>query len=376
MPHHRYHVHMICDNSDQSIHALHDALVIFFENKAHVTRDLSTVSPETASYSWRCINRCDFVFVLLGNQYGKLNNTGVSQLHISYLNAKTKNKPLFVFIHNDKNSTERSRQLNDLITLISEQNQNIQHINASTNLPVLLDVLYHTLVHESLKEKDTADDVAYLEEPKIHTDVPVEAIKTDTKADILQLKPELSADKHSLHEPSDRLTEERHTSSKNNPLKDTESKHAFSREKVSTRQQQEMLGSCSKTTPALHEEITLNCTAHAFRGGALIEAVFMATVTWYDILISLRHVGTAFSSQRFWRALNELIQAQAMPAVKLSDPEVHAISRCQVTKADMLWVQETLEQAGWMIKIEAHGSKELWQLGKMGHGTAHQRSAL
>lgn len=375
MPHHHHHhVHMICDNSDQSIHALHDALVMFFENKAHITRDLCTVSPDTASYSWRCINACDFVFVLLGNQYGKLNNTGVSQLHISYLNAKTKNKPLFVFIYDDENSGERSRQLSDLITLVSEQNQNIQHVNASTNLPVLLDVLYHTLVHESLKEKDLADDVTYLEEPIVPTSSSFESLKAESKADMVQ--PESLHSRHSLHEHSDpklffeHLAEERPTLNEKN----SDFKHPFSHEKVSSRQEHEMMGS-RKTPPVLHDEIVLNCTAHAFRGGTLIEAVFMATVTWYDILISLRHAGTAFGSQRFWRALNELIQAQAMPAVKLSDPEVHAISRCQVTKADMLWVHETLEQLGWITKIEAQGGKEMWQLSKMGHATPPPQSS-
>lgn len=87
-----HHIHLICDSQDAKLFAWHDALTMLFDERVRITRDLFIMNSQTANYSWRCINQCDFVFVLVGECYGTVNASGVSQLHISYLNAKTKNK--------------------------------------------------------------------------------------------------------------------------------------------------------------------------------------------------------------------------------------------------------------------------------------------
>lgn len=276
------HIHLICDSTDSTLYELQDALVMFFEDKAVITKDLFTTNAETANYSWRCVNACDWVIMLVGNSYGQLTNTGVSQLHISYLNAKTKNKPISVLV---RPSEDRPRQLADLLAVINSQNQDIHQLQTTTALAPLLETLYQT--HKPTPDTDEGKP---------------------TTTDWV------------LPEPT----------------------------------------TIQKVAPHLHDEILLSCQAHAFRGGTLIEVGFMASTTWHQLLSALAQLAT-FSSQTLWKTLNELVSSQAMPTIQLSHPDVHAISRCQVGKADVLWLQEELHQVGWISKPNG-GQKPAWQL--------------
>lgn len=286
MPNHRHHIHLICDSQDESLYPLLDALAIHFERHAHLTKDLFLVGSESANYSWRCIHDCDCVFMLIGQSYGELNNTGVSQLHISYLNAKTKNKPIIALITGDQ---DRPRQLTDLIQVVKEQVSHIFYVNDSTKYQQLLadiyDVVENTVSPTPKASKNTLNTLL--------SELP------NSPASLPKLDPTLG-------------------------------------------------NTSTKTAPSLQDEVLLNCNAHAFRGGTLIEVGFMATTTWRAILSSLDK-SLAFNSQGLWRLLNTLITPQAMPAVQRSHPMVHAISRCQVTKADIVWVQDELQSSGWII---------------------------
>ena len=273
LPTHRHHIHLICDAKDPSLYGLQDALTIFFEQRAFLTKDLFGTTSEAANYSWRCINNCDCVFVLLGESYGSLTNTGVSQLHISYLNAKTKRKPMAVFV---LETSERPRQLSDLLAMIKEQVTQVHNITPSTDLALLFTDAYEIATIDKL-----AVSAPIVNKPKVST-----------------ISPRL--------------------------------KH--------------------KTPVNLADEVLLNCTAHAFTGGTLIEVAFMAKTKWQSILHALQQHGISFSIQGLWRVLNDTITPQAMPAVKHLYPDVHAISRCQVTKADVLWVEDELLNANFIAK--------------------------
>lgn len=298
MSSHRPHIHIICDNKDTSLYPLLDALAIHFEPHAYLTRDLFLVGSESANYSWKCINECDYVIFLIGMSYGELNNTGVSQLHISYLNAKTKNKPIAVFVTND--DSNRPRQLLDLIQVVNTQVECIYPIAQSTNIKHLLIDLDKNFIkpHKSKKTESTPHKTKSTNETLSF--LPSSTGKSDTTPTKTKLNPQ--------------------------------------------------------------DEVLLNCTAHAFRGGTLIEATFLATTTWQAILASLDNA-LAFNSQGLWRALNTLVTPQAMPAIKATQPTVHAISRCQVVKADMLWVEEELQMAQWIAPTPTStGTKSTWYM--------------
>ena len=88
----RYHAHVIKVADEQPLASAQ--LALFFEQQAFLTQDLAVISTDTINYSRRCIEKCDFVIMLIGDSYGQTNMSGVSQMHLSYLTAKAKRKPL------------------------------------------------------------------------------------------------------------------------------------------------------------------------------------------------------------------------------------------------------------------------------------------
>lgn len=330
MPTHRHHIHLICDPNDSSLHSLKDQLAIFFEQRAFLTQDLHAIGPESSGYSWRCINNCDFVFLLIGSHYGALTNTGVSQLHISYLNAKTKNKPLVALILSATQAPNRSKQLSDFITVITKQVSHIHHLNQETDIAVLLMDIYHTLVDSATSPLG----------------VNLDAIPESNKiSPSITNKPNPAA----FFQPTPKSLSRLPSHGSKSSVPKIAYEHALT-------------PLTNNAHPSIKDQVLLKCTAHAFKGGTLIEVGFIAATTWQAILIALIKTGMSFSIQGLWRILNDIVAPQAMPVVRLSHPDVHAISRCQATKADVMWVQEQLLSANWITKSPASiNNKETWR---------------
>lgn len=64
------------------------------------------------AYSRRQIEDCDYVLLLLGSQYGELSASGIGYMHLEYIYAVTKQKPIIVFMHDqpDKRVLELQEQ--------------------------------------------------------------------------------------------------------------------------------------------------------------------------------------------------------------------------------------------------------------------------
>lgn len=316
-----HHVHLACVANDVSQMAIRDSLTLFFEKEARLTTDLTLNIPAAASYSWRCINECDYVIVLIGNSYGELNHSGVSQLHISYLNAKTKNKPMVVLIHSnegDRHKAELSSQLKDFIGIIERQVSSLWHYDDHTDFSVLFDMVYRDL----LRQRRALDE-------------PISEFKELLQSHhIKRVNPSRYND--DITKMGDSLNME------------------FSFDAETTKRK-------LMSNIDIDGELLVNCTAHAFRGGSLSEVVFVASLIWRDILTALTMLTPVFSSQSLHRCLNELAAEQALDLVAKIQPDVHAISRCQVSKMDALWAQEQLAITGWITSVD-NGGKEGWKI--------------
>ncbi|MDO5768035.1 MAG: DUF4062 domain-containing protein, partial [Psychrobacter sp.] len=144
MPNRRYHIHIAC-TADISP-SLMDSLTLFFEPKAFLTRDLLTNQTQTAAYSRRCIDSCDYVLLVATDSYGERNNTGVSQLHLSYVYAKTKNKPMTALIKTHLATEPLSRQLKDFIDLVAQHIPHCHYFDDQSNIDELLNTAYEALL--------------------------------------------------------------------------------------------------------------------------------------------------------------------------------------------------------------------------------------
>ena len=67
-------------------------------------------TPLSTSIARRQIDDCDYVVLLLGSQYGEQSVSGVSYLHLEYIYAVTKQKPIIVFMHDAPESRDAALQ--------------------------------------------------------------------------------------------------------------------------------------------------------------------------------------------------------------------------------------------------------------------------
>lgn len=313
MLNHRYHVHVACVADDPLLVGALDDVAIFFESRAFLTKDLALSRAETASYGWRCVNAADAVLVVVGNRYGKPNATGVSQFHVSYTNAKAKNKPVLVFVHQDAKRSDDQKLTDFLALLRLQEGENVHYFDGKSNVVKMLEVAFNALDFNKSKGW--------------------QAVGASVKTALL------TPPKPSGLEPK--------TDVKNEPQE--------------TSRPRRMGGETTSLKPALvlDGEFLVNCTAHAFRGGTLIEVSFVMPLKWRQVVSMLPNVVSPFSEQVLGRVLNEVIdKGAASYIVSRQYPDVHAVSRIQVSKSDVLWVLDELELAEWIVSVN-QGS--LWQ---------------
>lgn len=80
--------------------------------------------------------------------------------------------------------------------------------------------------------------------------------------------------------------------------------------------------------------------------------------------MTLMRIPSTFSSYGLQNAINRLITAKAEVDIKKEMPNVHAVSRCQISQADINNLQRKLVSANW-IQLMTYGtrvSQELWKL--------------
>lgn len=292
MSNYRYYIHVACVVDDPSIQLAQDDLSVFLEDKAFFTNDLLVVN-HANNYSRRCVNDCDAVIIIVGHEYGEIGQTGVSQLHLTYTNAKTKNKPILIFVSNEAHGEKRDRRLLDLIaSMESQYHQHIWHFNAYGELRPILNEAFNSLnlgrgkwyCGDCCGSANHADTASH-----------------DVSENIgLSCKPELD------------LTAVKPTS--------------------------------------LDEELSVECSAHVFEGGTLIEVGFVFVLTWRHVVRALLALNAPFSEPSMLRYLSELIdKAKADHIILTKHPQAHAISRHQIKKSEITRIRQGLQSAEWIV---------------------------
>lgn len=313
----RYHIHVVCVPSDQTL--VLDRVAIFFQTRAFLTYDVSSELPRAALYGRQCIDDCDYTIVVLGETYGATHNTGVSQMHLSYLSAKAKLKPMLILIKTHQEDIEVSPQLRDFTRLIEKQTSGVYYYASTTNIDQLLSYAYGDMVesYPSLgwtREKTPSDS---LSKPRATTPYNPLTSSATTKAKLVTSQPEVD-------EIFDSLTKELN----------------------------------------LTDTFDFQYGAQAYEGGNLTDVTMSLSCTWQEILYALVRIPISFSSYGLQSCMNRLITTKADHDIKKMMPNVHAVSRCQIIPNDLLRMQRLLVAANW-IQLTASGtrtSQELWKL--------------
>ena len=143
MSNNRYHIHIVCADNDQLLFL--NSVAIAFQARAFLTYDVSSKLPKASLYGRQCIDACDYALVLIGESYGTTQLSGVSQMHLSFLSAKAKMKPLLILIKAHDEGTIISRQLQEFTRTVENQAEHIHYYDSNTDIDQLL-----TLAHEDM----------------------------------------------------------------------------------------------------------------------------------------------------------------------------------------------------------------------------------
>ncbi len=322
----RYHVHIICVAHEQAL--VLDALAVFFQPRAFLTYDISPKLPQASLYGRQCIDSCDQTVVIIGNSYGVTQNLGVSQMHLSYLSAKAKLKPMLVFIKKQSEEDNINRHLQDFTRLVQEQSENVYHYDETTNIDQLLTSAYHLLLakHQALPSWTKSDESIKETSETTQLTQDSQSVKTGTTADITQPP----YHNKMVMEPLD-----------NRGITDNVTQSID-----------------------LSESFTIKYSAQAYEAGNLTDIVMTMNLTWQQVLRTLARLPGTFSNYGLQGCLNRLIAAQTEQDIKQKMPNVHAVSRYQIAQDDLNKLQRALIAANW-IQLTTSGvktSQELWKL--------------
>ncbi len=316
MPNRRYHIHIICADNDQLL--VLDSLAIFFQARAFLTYDVSSKLSKASFYGRQCIDSCDYAVMIVGDSYGTVQKNGVSQMHLSYLNAKAKLKPLIVLVKNHSPDAVISRQLQEFIKLVTKQDNQLHYYDTEEDIePLLVQAHYNAVANNKMIGGWVrANDEENTTSKKVMYEKPVDILPSTTEVE------------------------------NNSP--DDES---FISDKVSE-------------PIELTEFFEIQYSAQAYEGGNLTDVTRSLTLSWHEILMTLMRIPSTFSSYGLQNAINRLITAKAEVDIKKEMPNVHAVSRCQISQADINNLQRKLVGANW-IQLMTYGtrvSQELWKL--------------
>ncbi|MEN6671276.1 DUF4062 domain-containing protein [Psychrobacter sp. B38] len=347
MPNRRYHIHVICADNDQLL-AL-DSLAIFFQARAFLTYDVSSKLPKASLYGRQCIDSCDYALMLIGNSYGAVQKSGVSQMHLSYLNAKAKLKPLIILIKNHQDGNI-SRQLQEFIKLVMRQGNQIYYYDKEEDIDQLLvQAYYNTLSSHKVEGGWARGGEEMIEFSRLTL--------SERFADLLSMNKKLNKD----NVPKSDSVDE--SSAKDLTLKSSSVEEGLI--KTEDADVPILADADSVAKPiALLESFPIRYSAQAYEGGNLTDVIRTMTLTWREVLVILMRIPTTFSSYGLQNVINRLIASKAERDIKKDMPNVHAVSRCQIFQDDLNQMQRQLVDANW-IQITTYGTRvtqELWKL--------------
>ncbi len=322
MPNRRYHIHVVCADNDQTL--VLDRVAIFFQMRAFLTYDVCSKLPQATLYGRQCIEACDYVLMIVGDSYGTTQSTGVSQMHLSYLNAKAKLKPLLILVKNQHENADVSRHMQDFRRMVEQQAKQIYYYDTNTYIEKLLTEAYDDMLSSyGSKEGWVRADKEIVKSNKQAVSAPYSRFLS-AKAFIKQdgVKQDSSV------------------------VKDTDNC--------------DILNSPINLTDTLEVQYS----AQAYEGGNLTDVTRLMTLSWQEVLHSLTKIPATFSSYGLQSCINRLIAPKADYDIKEHMPNVHAVSRCQIAQSDLNNLQRLLVAANWiqLTTYSVQVSPELWML--------------
>lgn len=276
-------------------------------------------TPLSTAFARRQIDDCDYVVILLGSQYGEQSVSGVGYMHLEYIYAVTKQKPVVVFMHEDPSSRDLS--LHDASPQLCEKFNEFRKL--------LQNEVDQVFTYRSLRDLEMA---VRLNMPQMLERYPVTG----------WVRPQNS---QSLHDEIDRL----------------KAKNAQLQTEVSGRQADPFL---SVPKVSMHEIFSFEYRMHAYQDGNFKELKIQKKLTWGQLLTILGSTFVNPTPEEFFsKRMNEYLNETGLDDARIEMPRAHAVARSQMNIRALHSLKMQMRQNDWIVPNGRDDRQRLlWQI--------------
>lgn len=310
----RYHVH-VCYATDDLV-SERSILMQKMAKRCFFTWSLLDTSAMNTNYSRQQIDECDYVFFLVGSQYGSLAASGVSYLHLDFIYANTKQKPMLALLL--ENPSKSLAEPEDL----AQHNKNVYN---QRKLKDFRDSIINTCdnVYEFTSNADFANQLNTGFNHLVESHVCHGWTPSNTAGNVKNL-----------------------TSPSGMNTADNSGEFAA-------------LG-IEKTQ--LQDTLTLKYRVQAFKDGNFKEMYLHEEMSWGTLLsIIADAIRMPANEDVIAKTLHEYLDAGALEKVRKTMPEAHAAARSQINSKDVQTIKLQLAANDWLTTADytASGKKLL-----------------
>ncbi|MEC7118786.1 MAG: DUF4062 domain-containing protein [Pseudomonadota bacterium] len=320
----RYHVFISTTEAD--MHAERVVLSQTLVSQGFFSWGLEQRTPLTTAFARRQIDDCDYFVLMLGSRYGELSASGVSYMHLEYIYAVTKQKPILVLMYEAPEN--RSEQYQD-----SSQEGRIKFLDFRRQLQRERDMV--------MTFRDTRDLEMALRHtmPQLLNRYPAQGWVRPNQQQVQQLQEENEQLRQKLIQLE------------SNPVR---------------RPQDHRIPELPQVQG--DEEFVFDYKVHAYQDGNFRELRPQRHMTWNDLLVV---IGPGFSpampEDSFARIINEYLNQTALADVREVMPRAHAVARSQVNIRALHMIKTQFKNNAWIVPIGRDDRHRiLWELSTNG----------
>ncbi|MBP8099385.1 MAG: DUF4062 domain-containing protein [Acinetobacter sp.] len=276
-------------------------------------------TPLSTAFARRQIDDCDYVVILLGSAYGEQSVSGVGYMHLEYIYAVTKQKPIIVFMHEEPSA--RDGALHDDKPELREKFQEFRKL--------LQNEVDQVFTYRSMRDLEMA---VRFNLPQMLERSPVLGWVRPQNIQVLQ-------------------DEIDHLKSKLEQLETEAGKR-------------EVDPFLSLPKVSMHEPFSFEYRMHAYQDGNFKELKIQKKLTWAQLLSIL---GTTFvhptPEEFFSKRMNEYLNETGIQDARIEMPRAHAVARAQINIRALHSIKMQMRQNEWIIQSGRDDRQRmLWQI--------------
>ncbi|WP_353170141.1 DUF4062 domain-containing protein [Acinetobacter rudis] len=275
------------------------------------------------AYSRRQIEDCDYVLLLLGSQYGELSASGIGYMHLEYIYAVTKQKPIIVFMHGSP--SERAEKLQEQDAELKKKFDDFRH--------QLLKEVDHVVLYHNLRD---LEQFARRYMPKLIEHHPT----------IGWVRPQ------SLQVFQDEIDHLKIKLAQARIEQDHEQLDPF----------------LSLPIVSIDELFSFEYQMHAYQTNYIKELAMTKQLTWGALLKILSTVfRQAQAETLFSTVINDYLKHQALLDAQAEMPRVHTVAQVQIHSRALRSIKQQMYRNDWITPVGRDDrQRKLWKMTNKG----------